>query len=280
MLLILVPLLLVIFAPLHSLQETRASLRPVQRSRLAGATTISIVSALLFTALLATVVTRPAWCPSAICLAPLAVLVTNPNGTHDANLEAYFTGVEASAYVIEGRPSDYALGHLPGAIGAVQSNATRYVYKAVVGIHSLRRQGPYSILIDQVAIHLDAVSPVPTPLDVYVAGEQLDYHSQPFAVQYLGQSAGSVIPAVYQPLPGGHVQLTAGESDEIDLSIVAHAPAVLTFHVQIAYELGDALGVPHTLTIPHQFQVAIAGSPNWHPYTLQEGALAPQPSQP
>lgn len=276
MLLLLAPLLLIIFAPLLALRETRASLRPEQRSRLAGATTVSVVSALLFTSLLATVVTRPAWCPSAVCPAPVSVLVTNPNGAHDANLEAYFTAVEASAYVIEGSPSDYALGHLPGTIGAIRADTTSYVYKAVVGVHSLRRQGPYSVIIDRVAIRVDAVASVPQPLDVYLAGEQLDYHSQPFAVHYLGQTAGAVLPAAYQPLPGGHVQLKAGECDELDIGIVAHAPAMLTFHVQVAYELGDTLGASHTLTLPHPFQLAIGGSSNWHPYTLQGENLAPR----
>jgi hypothetical protein len=81
-------------------------------------TMLSTLSTGISIALVLTVLTRPAWCPTA--LGPPPELITYPGGIHDANLEIYFTALQSATFVIPGDPARYGLGNLPETIGALR----------------------------------------------------------------------------------------------------------------------------------------------------------------
>lgn len=235
---------------------------------------ISTVSTVLFVSLLVVVLVRPPWCPAAIC--PPALVITNPHGIHDDNMELYFSALQSATYVVPGNPATYTLQNPPKDIGALrldrpESNASPY--RLVLGIHSLQR-GEFGIIIEAVTLVVRDVPPTAYPLNVWDAGAPLDYHSNVFAVTYTNQPAGVVLPATYLTLPGGFVRLSPGEADEIDLQVTSKVPADLRFQVQVTYRVTNE-SQSHTLTLPHVFEVVFSLRSNWHVYAFQNGRLAP-----
>lgn len=235
--------------------------------RLLIATAISTASTTLFLALLAVVLLRPAWCPVALCPAPKVIAITNPHAAHDSNLEVYFTALQSDTFVIPGDPARYTLGNAPQSIGAVRYDVkTPQVYRVVFGIHSLQR-GRFGMIISQVALVVAQVPPTPQPLNIWDKGAALNYNSDPFLAKYVGQEQGAIIPAVYTPLPGTHVQLNPGEADEVDLQVASRVPVDLRFQVQVTYRVTNE-SVEHTLTLPQTFEAVFSDGSNWHPYQL------------
>lgn len=248
---------------------------PGPRQRLLLATAVSTLSALLFVVLLVTVVVRPAWCPTEICPAP--VLVTNPLGVHDANLEIFPTAVQSSTFVIPNDPAGYSLAqnNLPRGIGALRSDETYPPYRAVIGVHSLQRGANDSLTIQQVAAVIDSVATPDVPLDVWNAGTDVDYNSDPYQAIYRGEPAGASLIAFSTHTPPTHVLLREGESDEIDLQITAKQPVVLLFHVEVTYSLNSGDFAQHTLSLPTTYQLVFSDQSNWHLYQLQDGHFVP-----
>jgi hypothetical protein len=221
------------------------------------------LSTFLSLALVAVVLTRPAWCPTALCPAPR--ILTNPHAIHDHNLEVYLTAVQSAAYVLPGSPSQYTAGNLPTSIAALRiDQQPQMVYRVVVGIHSLQ-QGRFGLIIEQLALVVVQVPPTPQPLNVWLASPSLLYSSNPFQVSYLGQLAGSVLPATYLVDPQSYVQLGPGEADDLDLQVDSKVLVDLKFRVQVTYRV-TSQSVTHTLTLPQEFEVIYSDTANWHTY--------------
>lgn len=250
--------------------------RPLAR-RLFISNSVATGSTTLFIGLLAAVLIRPPWCPTALCPAAKVILVTNPHGIHDANLEMYFTAFQSTYYEIPGDPTHYSLSNPPESIGALRiDEQTPPPYRVVLGIHSLQ-QGRFGILIQQVALVIEAVPAMPASLQVWDAGAPLTYQSNPFQVSYHGEQVGDILPAAYVPLPGGHVQLAPGESDELDIQVDSRVVVDLKFRVQITYRVFNETPF-HTLTLPKLFEVVFSSSGNWNLFQFQGGQLVPNPT--
>lgn len=281
-----VVLALIIFSPLLSLLDEPAPNNPGSGWRgswLGFSTAISAVSTTLLVALLATVLIRPSWCPSAICPAPIRVIRYHPYGMHDANMEAYFLASQTFAYVLSGNPGQdtpptVGASALPSMFtSAIRIDDPNFIpYRAVVGVHSEQSGTPYGILIDQVAIVVLSTNSAPTPLNVW---EQLplNYHTEPYLVEYHGEPAGAHLPVTFQPLPASHVQLEPGGSDELDIQVTSRVTGEMRFQVQVTYRVTNE-DHDHTLTVPVIFDVVFATGANWHVYQLgPNGHLVPAP---
>src|SRR6266516_107009 len=246
------------------------------------ATAISTTSSIFSTTLLVVVLARPSWCPTLLCpqLPTVTKIVTNPQGIHDANLEIYFITFQSASYVIPGNSIENPL-YLPDyknprSIGAVRINSQlSSVYRVVLEAHSLY-QGEYSILIDQVAVVIKKVLSGPRPLDVWTKGSLLNYAANPYQVIYDGQESGQVLPATYLPVPYARVQLTSGESDQLDVQVTSHVLADIQFHMQVTYQIATE-SQKYTLTLPTVFEVVFSDAENWHLYALQGGSFVPAP---
>ena len=264
----------IIFSPLLS-QPPSDDERPNHETstRIWTATVISLVSSALFLSLLATVIIRPTWCPTAICPAPQRILVTRPGGVHDNNIEMYLTAIQSSAYELPADPGQQSLAQTPSQ-SAVLISQQFPAYKVVIGIHSLQQHTIYGIIIQQVSLVVDRVTPTPTPLNAWVQGSAGDYHTEPYLAVYQGGGAGTLINATYTPLPVGHVQLQPGESDELDIQVTSQRAVSLTFHVQIEYRVINE-GNIRTLTLSKTLTAAFANAEQWRPYSVTSAGLSP-----
>lgn len=243
--------------------------------RLVVATVLSTLSTVSLVVVVVLVLSRPSWCPTAIC--PLSLPLTNPHGTHDTNLEIYFTALQSSWYAMPGDPAQYSLRNLPTTVSAVRLDpqVPSLPYRVVLGVHSLQ-QGQFGMFIERVAVVIQGLPPMPYPLSVWAAGSALNYHTNPYLVVYSGEPAGTALSAAYVPLPGALVQLAPGEADELDVQVDSHVVADLQFRVQVTYRVTNEEHV-HTLTLPQVFEVAFSNASNWHPYEIQGGQFVPAP---
>ncbi len=275
-------LALLIFAPLFSgggggsdgPREESAS-RGISRG-LIGATAVSTITAMLFVSLLATVVIRPSWCPTAICPAP--ILITNPLGIHDSNLEIFYTATQSSTYVIPGDVTQYSLGqnNLPRGTGAVRIDETYPPYRAVIGVHSLQRDPSAGLIIQQVIVVIDSVATPPNPLAIWNQGTTNNFSSNPYHATYRGEPAGSQLIAFSDNDPPTYVDLRAGESDEIDVQLLSTVQAAIAFHIEVVYTVkGDA--TLHTLDLQkHEFFLDFGAAGDWHVYQIgPDGRFTP-----
>jgi len=271
-------LALIIFSPLFAFSGgppgPEGFGRGGPRAALYSSLAISTISTLLFVSLLGTVLIRPSWCPTAICPAPAPV--TNPHGVHDANLEVFYTAVQSSAYLIPGDPAQYSVqqGNLPQQTGALRIDEPFGPYRAVIGVHNLRRGANDAILIERVIVLIDRVDAPPVPLQVWNAKSDIDYHSNPVEATYRGEPAGTMLNAFSITTPPTQVHLTEGESDEIDVQLVSTQVARVQFRVQVAYRLTSESEV-HSLTLQQSFDLIFAHAANWHIYQLQDGRFVP-----
>ncbi len=253
--------------------ENVGSSTSVLSRRLVLSTILSMSSSIICFVLLAVIIFRPAWCPEALC--PLPQPVLNPQGNSDGTLEVYFTTLQSSTFVIPANPSSYTLAKLPNQIGALRvDRKEQEPYRVVFGLHSLQR-GSYGMFIDQISLVVDNTPPSPHPLNVWNKSAPLEYNSAPFRVTYTGEPTGSELNSTYVPLPGGQVQLTPGESQEIDLEVVSQVTVDLHFHIKVMYRVTNE-DETHTLTLPGDFEVVFSDATNWHQYQLADGHLVPQ----
>ena len=248
------------------------------------ATATSTTCCIFSTTILIVVLARPPWCPTLLCspLKTVTTIATNPKGIHDANLELYFLSFQSSSYVI----TDISPGKLatvpgdkdPRSIGAVRIDSqSSSLYRVVLEAHSLY-QGKFSILIDHVTVLIKKVPPGPRPLRVLTKGPPLKYEANPYQVLYIGQEPGQALPARYLPVPYAGVQLSSGESDQLDVQLISHVPADIQFQMQVKYHIAGILPEKeYTLTLPTVFEVVFSDAENWHQYLLQAGRFVPTP---
>lgn len=264
-----------IFTPLLSINpEPNTPPPPSLTSRLYISTGVSVLCSILLITLLALVVARPPWCPSAICPPPEQIVVTAPNGVHDSNMEAYYTTTQSSTYLISGDPAQVNPGTMSQDVGAARIDTAYPPYRAVVSVHSLQRGTTFGIIVEQVAVLVDSVSDVPTPLNVAVVGSPLDYHRELYAVNLRLAAAQLNVPAQYQTAPGTQVHLAPGGSDELDVQINSQVATEVRFRVQVTYRVINE-STFHTLVVPHEFDVVFSTGANWHPYHVDGGHLVP-----
>jgi hypothetical protein len=238
-------------------------------------TAIATVSTVTVVLLISLVLTRPSWCPNALC--------PQPPGPHDQYLETGFTALQSSFVVIPGDPAQYSIGHLPPSSGLETVAAGRTSappapeaspYRVVVRIHSLQ-QGRLGMIIEEVSLLVVGATPPPNPLRIWLKGAPLEYTANPFKAEYTGQQRDGVIVARYAgQVPEGHVQLNPGESDELAIQVRSRSLADLRFKVAITYRIAgdDQL---HRFTVPYVFEVVFSDALNWQPYSLQGGRLLP-----
>ena len=237
-------------------------------------TAIATLSTVTVVLLISLVLTRPTWCPNALC--------PQPPGPHDQYLETGFTALQSSFVVIPGDPAQYSLGHLPpssgretvaaGRTSATAPNASPY--RVVVRIHSLQT-GRFGMIIEEASLLVVGATPPPNPLRVWLKGAPLEYTANPFTAQYAGQQRDGVLAAQYAgPVREGHVQLDAGESDELAIQVRSASPVDLKFKVTITYRIANEDQL-RRLTMPYVFEVVFSDALNWQPYSLQGGRLLP-----
>src|SRR5207247_9283330 len=116
-------------------------------------------------------------------------------------------------------------------------------------------QGKDSILSDHVVVLIKKVPPGPNPLRVLNKGPSLNYAANPYQAIYYGQRPGQALPAKYLPVPYAGVQLTSGESDQLDVQMTSQVPADIQFQMQVKYHIAGILPPKeYTLTLPTVFE--------------------------
>jgi hypothetical protein len=252
-------------APGHRPRTHRSLLSPIL------STILPIMSLSLFFILLATILLRPPGCPGFICPAPQ--VVTNPQGSHDLNLEVYPTAIQSAYYALPGDIHQYSLGNLPQTIGAVRSDTPDGPYRVVLGVHNLQQS--YGLLIDDVSLVVTSVPPLLHAVNVMRSTSPVIYNSDIYRATYNDEVPGARISTTSLTHPSTSLQLAPGESDEIDLQIVnpqPHLIADLHFQVQVTYHALNS-DQQHTVLLKHTFEVFFLDATNWHPYHLTESGV-------
>jgi hypothetical protein len=234
--------------------------------RLFAATAVATASALLFVSLLATVVLRPAWCPAQICPA----VPTYPLGVHDNNLEVFYTATQSAIYVIPGAVRQYSLGqhNLPRGTGAIRIDESAPPYRVVIGVHSLQRDLHAGLIIEQVTAVIDAVAAPPEPLDVWNAGANNDFSSNPYRATYRGEPVGAQLIAFSLHEPTTYTDLREGESDAIDVQLTSTVVASIRFHLEVSYAVKGNATLRTLALRAYTFTLVFADAANWHGYQL------------
>lgn len=233
---------------------------------------------LLFFGFVGVALAKPGWCPDWLCASR-----TVANSTYDDHLELYWQTFQSPSYVIPGNPVAATARSVTTAqtqasgIGALREDQSPPdTYRVVIGAQNRQGTG-YPIRIEQVTLVVVAVPPSPQPLNVTAPTAGLrSYASNPYLAIYSGQRAGAQLPATYTLVPGGHVELAPNESDALDIQLTSKVPAEVQYRVQVTYRSANESQL-HTLTLRQVFTVVFADGANWHPWTLQEGRLVPQP---
>jgi hypothetical protein len=196
----------------------------------------------------------------------------------------YAIALQSGAFAISDTTSTYTQDNLPRTTGAVRFDqisrptslsqpTSLSPYLLVIGVHNLT-QSAYPLLVEHVGIIVREKSPVPYPLKVWTPSPGLGYATNPYQVTYQDEAINAVLNATYLPPAGGHVQLAAGEADQLDLHVAADGITSLGFQVQVTYRAANE-SQPNTLTLPDIYHVAFSDAGNWHPYDLQDGRLVP-----
>jgi hypothetical protein len=186
--------------------------------------------------------------------------------------------------VIPGDSASYSLArhNLPHDIGAVRIDPTggaayTQPYRAVIEVHSLQLDPGAGLIIEQVAVVLDAVTVAPLPLNVWSPGPTIDYNHNPYLAVYRGEPVGARLIALSQHQPPTHVELSGRQSDELDVQLTATRPADIRFHLEVTYSVkgGDPLRM---LTLKkHEFELVFGDASNWHGFKLgTDGQLVPE----
>jgi hypothetical protein len=237
----------------------------IKLSRVAFSTIISTTSFALFAALLATVLIRPSWCPTAVC--PAAGVVYAHNGVHDSNLELYFTDLQGDYYALPGDVAQYTAANAPHSIGVVRTDtAAVQPYRLVFTLHSVRRSG-YDIIIENIVVHIQDVPITPRPLNVWMRPSP-QYLNYPFLATYSGQVAGATLPSKFDTAVPSLLELGSGEADTVGLQVASASPADVRFTVSVQYRVANEATISAPLTLPGSYEVIFTSSSNWHLYSL------------
>lgn len=244
--------------------------------RLVTATGFSTLSTAALLCLVTVMLLRPPWCPISLCLpAPARAVSTVTGGSHDQNLDVYLVAAQSAYYVLPDAPSSYSLANLPRVIGAARTDQKGGPpFQVVIGVHNLQQNG-FGIIIERVDVRVEQLLPLPSPLNVWLAGTALAYGNNPYALPYAGQRPGALLSAVYQPNPLLHPQLRPGEADTLAIQFMSKVSADMRFRVGITYRVANE-SQARTLTLSSDLEAAFSDANNWHPYVVQDGYLVPQ----
>lgn len=250
-------------------QTTRKS-TPIGVTKVVATSSTSLLLVLMIL-----VVFQPFGCQFAYCRAQAPGYV--PGGSHDSAVEVYLRGYQSNYYVMADDPSAYSLSRLPSkSVGAVSLDgpaAATSQYSLVLAVHNLRSSGP-SVLIQQVYLLIKDVPALSSKLNVWQSDSSVAYRGNPYQVKYTGQRPGSDVRAQYLTTPAGFVQLTSGETDNLELRLSSIVPGDVKFEVKIVYYFASE-GQMHSLTLDHLFEVVFSTRANWHPYVLAGTRFVP-----
>jgi hypothetical protein len=237
-----------------------------------GLTGVSTISFLLCLTLLGMVWFRPSWCPNALC--PPAQVATSSTGVHDSYLDLYPLAIQSPFFTLPGNPDQYSQNNLPENVGAVNAD-TKHAspYGIVVGVHSLQ-QGRFGMVIEQVALVIESVPPMPRPLNVWTRSPAVGYLTNFYQVTYRGEQKNSVLPAKFVSQLYGGIELAPGEADQLNIQVSSRVIADLRFRVQVTYRVSNESQL-HVLLLPRVFEVMFSDNSNWHEYRLENGRFLP-----
>ena len=250
-----------------------SQLQVAQSNRLwIGLTGMSTISFLLCLTLLGMVWFRPSWCPNALC--PPAQPITSSTGVHDSYLDLYPLAVQSLFFELPGNPDQYSQNNLPENVGVVNVD-TRHLSSdgIVVGVHSLQ-QGRFGIVIEQVAIVIESIPPMPRPLNVWTRNPAVGYLTNFYQVTYGGEQNNAILPATFVSQLYGGIILAPGEADQLDIQISSRVIADLRFRIQVTYRVSNETQL-HVLLLPRVFEVVFSDNSNWHEYRLENGRFLP-----
>jgi len=250
-----------------------SQLQIAQSNRLwIGLTGVSTISFLLCLTLLGMVWFRPSWCPHALC--PPAQVATSSMGIHDSNLDLYPLAVQSPFYTLPGNPVQYSQNKLPENVGAVNADSKHpSPYEIIVGVHSLQ-QGRFGMVIEQVALVIESVPPMPRPLNVWLRSPAVGYLTNFYQVTYRGEQKNTVLPAKFVSQLYGGIVLAPGEADQLNIQISSRVLADLRFRIQVTYRVSNESQL-HVLLLPRIFEVVFSDNSNWREYRLESGRFLP-----
>ena len=237
-----------------------------------GLTGVSTLSFLLCLTLLGMVWFRPSWCPNELC--PLLQVPTSLTGVHDSYLDLYPMAVQSPFFTLPGNPVQYSQNNLPEKVGAVNSDIKQpFSYGIVVGVHSLQ-QGRFGLVIEQVAIAIESVPPMPRQLNVWARSPVVGYLTNFYQVTYRGEQENTKLPAKFVSQLYGGIVLAPGEADQLSIQVYSRVRADLRFYVEVTYRVSNEWQ-PHVLRLPQVFEVVFSDNSNWHEYRLENGRFLP-----
>jgi hypothetical protein len=207
-------------------------------------------------------------------LCPPPQVSTSSTGVHDNYLDFYPLAVQSSFFTLPGNPDQYSQNNLPESIGAVNSSSKNPPpYEIIVGVHSLQ-QGRFGVVIEQVAIVIENVLPMPRPLNVWARSPAVGYLTNYYQVTYRGGEKNTGLPAKFVSQLYGGIVLAPGEADQLNIQVSSHVIADLRFQVEVAYRVSNVSQL-HVLLLPHVFEVVFSDDSNWHEYQLENGHFLP-----
>lgn len=227
---------------------------------------ISITILLLSSGFLSIVLIRPPGCPVTLC-----------STTQDEPVKVNLFDVQSSWYVISGHPTSY-LQNLSSKTPRAQrmDKIQSPPYAIVFDVQNLQHLQK-NILIEQISLVIDQISPMPRPLNVLATNSTFSYPPPPFLAIYNGQDPGKTIVASSTSTPPSYIDLKPQETNQIGVQIISRVRADIKFHVTITYRIpGDMQ--PHYLSLTHdEVEVVFSDASNWHTYLLQDGIFVAQP---
>jgi hypothetical protein len=240
---------------------------------LASGSTVTLV------ALVGVLLIRPEWCPSDLCVRPVAL-----PGVHDAHLDVSYGAVQATSFLIPGDVGAYDQRHLPATTGpaavpAAEVGAGRLAVgdplRIQVQLRDLDAHG-IGMFVEQVALLVRVAQPVPTrPAVWYQPSGTSALQVNPHTAVYEGQPAGGLVSATYDTaVPGGHVTLQPGEVDQLTISVESTVSVRARFGVEVTYRIASEQQA-RTLTLAAPFEVVFVDPRDWQPYTLVGGHFLP-----
>ena len=185
-----------------------------------------------------------------------------------------FFAIQSPFFTLPGNFDQYSQDNLPENIGAVNSDIKHpSPYGIVVGVHSLQ-QGRFGIVIEQVAIVIESVPPMPRPLNVWTRSPAVGYLTNFYQVTFSGEQKNNVLPAKFVSQLYGGIVLAPGEADQLNIQVSSRVKADLRFRVQVTYRVSNESKL-HILLLPRVFEVVFSDNSNWHVYQLENGRFLP-----
>ena len=196
---------------------------------------------------------------------------TLPQSAQDQNLLVQFLGTQQSAINLPSDPAKLSPSHLPKQevpALCIDQQKQPSVFRITVGISNLRRD-QYTLLIQQVQLVVEQITPIPRPLYALVQNLPVLSSYNLYRATYMGQNSNTSIHAKYDNPPYDYVFLTLNETDKLSIQVASSVEVFLSFRVAITYRVANE-GQTRTLTLPNIFQVIFTDKSNWHLYQVQD----------